>query len=633
MVSSKGRTGLYVGITSFKGKISLTFLFLLLTLPAFGAGGTCPSGANYTNPANPTGSLVTLSSLGVTSCYYVSANGSDTNNGISESSPFLHSPGMKNCSSNCASVSLAAGIGIIFRGGDTWHFGNSNATPYAGTVSNCSINQTIPAGWCLSYNYVAEGTSSHPVYVGVDPTWYSGGSWVRPALSADNSFCNGSTVGTLPDGATCTSANSSTYYSGGQTYYNQSGYYVSSCPYQVTSSNNLIDLTQQEYYILDNFEMYGICLNQVGQPFGNNNYIRYGSASGPLTFQNLYIHGASHVQFAGRNSTSACTGSNVCVDIAAFLGSAPGAPPGENVLLNVVDFSDSDPGGQGLNYGGFYNVAYNVFRYLNNSIDGTLHLWHDNLYEYFFEDGHSNVMETNDLSGANAIYNNVFRHIETSVTSGGGVGLWFGPATGATDYIFNNLMYDVGNFEYLNVGGDALTTVEGNYVYFNNTWQTNNAQPILRCNTYTNGTVLDTNTHYIDDQNYLLAACPTITTTTPLAQTNAQAAANVSTHFDQYTASETHGYSPVASTNSTVGAGTKEYSGYCSALSTAGLSAAATACQSDITYACSYAGNGAPPVCPARTATARPTSAAWDIGAYAYGASPNPPTGLTAVVN
>jgi hypothetical protein len=197
-------------------------------------------------------------------------------------------------------------------------------------------------------------------------------------------------------------------------------------------------------------------------------------------------------------------------------------------------------------------------------------------------------------------------------------------------------MYDVGSLEYINVGGTAGNNALGSYTFFNNTFQTNVAQPILRCELYTNGPVIDTNNHYIDNQNYILGPCGTLRTTTPLAQTNAQADANVSAHFDQYSASETLGYSPVASTNSTVGAGTSQYSGYCSALSTAGLSAAATACQSDITYACSYAGNGAPPVCPARTVTARPTTAAWDIGAYEYNSQdppPNPPTGLSAVVN
>jgi len=634
-MSSK-RTWLNIGITLFNGKISLTFLFLLLALPAFGAGGTCPSGANYTNPANPLGPLVTLSSLGVTSCYFIADNGSDSNDGLSEASghPWLHAPAMPNCSNNCLTLwnnTIPAGTGFIFRGGDTWHFGNSGASPSTGGT------------WEFNISPYPMGTSSNPIYIGFDQAWYSGGSFARPIMNADNSLCNASTVGTLPDGATCTGATNTACLQSGQGYYNQPCYYVSSCPYQVGSNNWMIDLTRTTYYTLDNFEWMGLCESDIGQPFGHDVFIRYGSAQGPLTFINNYFHGTSHLQFGGLNTSSGCTASNVCINIDVFVGSVASAPPGENILLNVLDFSDSDPGGQQVNYGGFWNVAYNAFRYYTNSIDGTLHLYHDNLHEYFFEDGHSNLIESNDLSGANAIYNNVFRHIETSVTSGGGVFLWLGPASGATDYIFNNIGYDVGNLEYLNNGGNALTTVEGNYVWFNNTWQTNNAQPILRCNTYKNGTVADTNTHYIDDQNYLLASCPTLTTTTYLWQSNTSGGgapsysdANTSPHFDQYTSSETYAYSPVASTNSTVGAGTNEYSGYCSALSTAGLSAAATACQSDITYACSYAGNGAPPVCPARTVTARPTSAAWDIGAYEFNAQdppPNAPTYLSAVVN
>jgi len=442
----------------------------------------------------------------------------------------------------------------------------------------------------------------------------------------------------MPDGATCTSATSSTYYSSGQGYFGQSGFYVSSCPYQVGSTNNLIDLSNGKYQILDNLELSGLCLNSVGQPQSHNDFIRYGSADAPLTFQNLYIHGASHVQFAGQNTSSNCNGSTVCTDMTAFEGNVPGGPPGETLVNNVVDFyGDSDPGGQRLTLGGFYNVVYNIFRGFTTALPNTLHVWHDNLMEYFLEDGHSNLMETNDLSGANAIYNNVFRHIENNVTSGGGVALWFGPTSGATDYIFNNVMYDVGPLEYLNVGGTALTVVRGNYVFFNNTWQSNANQPILRCENYTIGTVADVNNHYIDDDSsYILGPCSTLTTTTPLAQTNAQADANVSMHFDQYSASEPQGYSPVASTNSTVIAGTNVYSSMCGALGAAGLTAAQTACESNTTYACSYAGNGAPPVCPAGTVNVRPSSAAWDAGAYEFNAQnppPNPPTGLSAVVN
>lgn len=621
-MSSKG-TWLNAGITSFNGKIILALLFLLLALPAFAAGGACPSGANYTNPANPTGSFVTLSSLGVTSCYYVAANGSDTNSGTSESSPFLHSPGMANCSSNCASVSLAAGLGIIFHGGDTWHFGNSSATPYAGVETRCADNGNNAAGLCLDD---INATSSNPIYYGVDPTWPSSG-WTRPILTADNPLCNSGTTGTLPDGATCT---------GTTDWYGQPSYYVSSCGYQVGNTNNLVDIGYSKYIIFDNFELSGVCQNHVGQPGGFDSFLNYASAQAPITIENNYIHGATHLQYAAKNGSAGCTGSTVCINLNALYGSVSGTP-GENIFYNVVDFVDSDPGGENLTQSGFYNVAYNVFRYTTQALPGTLHLFHDNLYEYFFENGHSNLIESADVAGTNAIYNNVFRHVENLVTSGGGVFLWLGPvSTTTTDYIFNNIGYDVGGIEYLNIGGTGLTQDNGNYVFFNNTWQTNVAQPILRCEVQTTGTTTDTNNHYVDDQNYILGPCRALTTTTPLAQTNAQADANISAHFDQYTASEPQGYSPVASTNSTVIAGTNVYNSMCGALGTAGLTAAQTACESNTTYACSYAGNGAAPVCPAGTLNARPPSSTWDVGAYEFNSQnppPNPPTGLTAVVN
>src|ERR1700683_21618 len=71
-------------------------------------GGACPTGSNYldlTNPQNGGGQgFVTLASLGVNSCYYIAANGSDSNNGTSETSPWQHAPGMPACSATCASA-------------------------------------------------------------------------------------------------------------------------------------------------------------------------------------------------------------------------------------------------------------------------------------------------------------------------------------------------------------------------------------------------------------------------------------------------------------------------------------------------------------------------------------------------
>jgi hypothetical protein len=128
----------FVGSVGMK-KIYLVMLILLfapLAARASASGGACPSDAQYINPANPTGSLVTLASLGVTNCFYIAANGSDSNSGISEASPWVHAPGMPNCASGSAChITPVAGEGFIFRGGDTWHY--FTGSPQVG----------LPSGW------------------------------------------------------------------------------------------------------------------------------------------------------------------------------------------------------------------------------------------------------------------------------------------------------------------------------------------------------------------------------------------------------------------------------------------------------------------------------------------------------
>jgi hypothetical protein len=609
-------------------RIAILMACILLSGRAFAAGGSCPSGANYTNPSNPTGSLVTLASLGIKSCYYI-ANaplGSDSNNGTSESTPFLHSPGMQNCSGSCSQSLKAPGVGFIFRGGDTWHLGNHSTSPYSGIISNCYNNGTLPAAFCFAD--LTSGTSSSQIYIGVDITWFSGSSWARPIFTADNPLCNSSTA----NGTTCVSTTDT---------FGQPSFHVSSCPYQTSSLNNLIEISHSKYIILDSFEMTGLCLSHVGEPEGEDVYVHYAGAAGPLTLMNNYIHGSSHLQFAGRVASPQCTASNVCSNIFAFTGGVIGSI-GDTVIQNVVDFSDSDPGGQQLCFGGFWNTAYNVFRYTDSCLPNPMHVFHDNLYEYFFENGHSNMIESNDTGGTVAVYNNVFRHVENLVTSDGGVGLWFGPASGTTDYIFNNLMYDVGNLEYLNIGGVGLTHIYGDYVFFNNTFQSNKAQPILRCHNYSIGGVIDVNNHYIDDQNPYLGPCSTLTTMTPLILTNAKAKAY------GYTSASPYAYQPTSadcngkpdSSTCTIGNGTNKQS-YCSNLLTAAssdpsLSDAALACANDTPYACTYVTSTHSISCPARTVVARPRSTAWNMGAFestgTQANAPNPPSNLTVVL-
>lgn len=571
---------------------------------AYAAGGACPSGANYTNPANPIGPNVTLASLGITNCYYVAANGSDSNSGTSESSPWLHAPQMPNCSGSCAAVQnqsngIPPGTGIILRGGDTWHFGNSAASPNTGGTWNFNSGQT-PAG-----------TITNPLYIGVDQTWFSGGTWARPILTGDNRICGPNSLG-----AGCTSA----VLPGGAVQY-----YVPSCSFQMGNPNNMIDISGQQYYIIDNFEMTGLCQQLAGQP-SKDNYLRYGSLRNSVTFENLYIHGWTHIQFAGQNTNAACT-TGVCVDIKAFQGSTSAGVPGDVLRFVVVDGADSDPEAGGLCFKGFYDVAYSAFRYTGSCLPGSLHTFHDNLYEYFYEDGHSDMLAFSEDSGVtDTVYNNVFRHIDVSGAIGTPV-LWPNPPANTSVYIFNNLIYDVGHVEYINIGNVGKTY--GTHFIFSNTFQSNVSQPILRCDHLT-GTLNETNNHYIvDSSSYFIPSCTgTVNTTSPLLMTNATATTN------GYASSQTYAYSPTSSGSPTVRKGTNVRS-YCSALSAAtgsdsALSDAAAACGVDTGYACTYNASNHTVSCPGRIVAPRPTSAAWNIGAYQFG--PNPPSNLAATV-
>lgn len=574
-----------------------------------GAGGTCPTGANYVSSSNPTGPLVTLSSLGVTNCYFVAANGSDTNNGTSESTPWLHAPQMPNCSNSCATVQnqsngIPPGTGIIFRGGDTWHEGNPSASPYTG------------GEWNFNASPSPMGTLANPIYLGVDQTWFTGGSWVRPVLTLDNPVCGPSNLGgscnsgSLPTGIT--------------------QYYVSSCTYTL-SPQNMIDLSGLQYYIVDNFEMTGLCQNSVGQP-STDNYLRYGSLRNPVTFQNLYIHGWTHVHYVGQNSSPSCN-TGVCFDIFAFQGG-----PNDVLRYDVVDGADSDPEAGGVCFKGFYDVAYSVFQYVSTCLPGSLHSFHDNLYQYFFENGHSDMLAfAENASSTDVVYNNVFRHIDTTGATGTPV-IWANPPSSTSVYFFNNLIYDVGSVEYLNIGNAG--SAYGTYYFFNNTFQSNVSQTIMNCDSIAGGTftLYDTNNHFIDDVTPYTSPCNFHTATTALLQTNATANANTSPNFNQYNASEATAYSPAASTNSTVKAGTNEQS-YCSALSTAAssdstLSNAVSACQNATRYACGYLASTHSLSCggPVPTVVARPASAAWDIGAYQTpGTAPASPTNPAAI--
>ena len=101
-------------------------------------GGSLSRWTNYIDPTNPSSGngygSVTLSSIGITSCYYVSNVGLDSNNGTSESTSLLHAPWMTGYTGSA--ITPAAGEGFIFRGGDSWH-------AYSGTVLIGATSMTV----------------------------------------------------------------------------------------------------------------------------------------------------------------------------------------------------------------------------------------------------------------------------------------------------------------------------------------------------------------------------------------------------------------------------------------------------------------------------------------------------------
>lgn len=512
--------------------------FLFAAAPAFAAvtaGGPCPTGANYVNPSNPTGPLVTLSSLGITGCFYFSkSTGADGNAGTSESAPQAHLPGMP---SYTGSITPAAGLGFILKGGDRW----------------------VASDFELVFQ--GNGTSSSPIYIGVDLTWPSSG-WTRPIFDCQSTQC-GSRAQTQLVG---------------------------------------------NYITIDNIESTGLQFVTETQ----KGVETYSGAND--TVERCYFHGWSHsagwggAQDDGRGFAISANGSSF-----------------ETAVLNVVDGSDTSKDMMGA-VDSFRTVENNVFNYVYNGFRGHGNDIHGNLIANLVVDlggDHANGISVfgpvADGSTTLYIYNNV--NYNDSLAPGS-MSIWAmsnGNYPGDTTYIYNNVLYDVGNgIEE----GDHPPSTGGTFNLYNNTVQASGGFCFGNGESPQRNTLNYANNHCIISGTVCLATGVTCNNLgNNLSQTTAQADANASTHFDQYTASETYGYSPVATTNSTVGAGQNL---------TSSCSGSVAALCYDSTYASE---NSTDHTVVLRTTNAR--GGTWDVGAYEYssqGQPPNPPTGLTAVV-
>lgn len=510
--------------------------------PAFAAkspaGGTCPTGANYVNPSNPTGPLVTLSSLGITSCYYFSKSaGSDSAAGTTETSPQQHVPGMP---SYTGSITPAAGQGFILKGGDTW------------------VASDMPL------HFAGSGISSNPVYVGVDLTWFSGGSWTRPVFDCQATQCG------------------------------------SSAQVQISGGN---------YVILDNIESTGVKSNTSEQKDFEN------LSGDHNVLERLYCHGWSHGTFTD-------DGNDTCF--------SDNASTNSTWMFNVCDGSDTSKDMKNcLRIGGLV-AAYNISNYTYEGLHGHVNDVHGNNFGNFILDDHNgpgdhaNAIVNNLYSGTTGlIYNNV---VHDDTLAAGMEDIWIcgastGDCTGDTIWVFGNVTYNLGRG--IDVG-DHPPSSAGTVNLYNNSIGDNSSYCVGNGESPPRSTVNYENNHCIINSGSFCNAtgitCNNLASN--LQQTTAQADANASSKYDQYTMSEAYVWSPVATTNSTVGAGqnlTSSCSGILAALC------------NDSTYATE---NTSDHTVVLRTANGRGST--WDIGAFefnAQGQPPNPPTGLAAVVN
>jgi glucuronoarabinoxylan endo-1,4-beta-xylanase len=394
----------------------MIFAFLVSVPSLWAAGGTCPSGANYLS--EPTDALVTLATLGVTNCYFIAAAGNDANTGTDEAHPWAHAPGMYGSSSNSlANINLSPGTGIIFRGGDTWHYGNGTTT-----------STGLP--WTCGYPYSCSGTATNPVYIGVDLTWYAGASWTRPIFNMDNPLSTSTVASCVYDDGSMTGA----------------------------LNHEPVFFYSVSYVIFDDFEFKGYCWdNQHGT------YI-YENGVG-LEMLRLYFHGWTYVPETG----ATCNGGLCDVNHMITGGAGP-----VTFAFNTFDGFDSSPNSGAAMYAqNAYDVHNSVFRHLSNGmVGGPIHTFHDNLAEYltlsYDNATHANVWEFLSADpGNNYYYNNVIRN----VSNDGGIKLWVrtGSQT-STDYVYNNVIYGSTNTNCFNYSQAVAGTTTNTVNFFNNTF-------------------------------------------------------------------------------------------------------------------------------------------------------------------
>jgi len=499
------------------------------------------------------------------STYYIAANGSDSNNGTSESAPWEHLPGMPTWT---GSHTPAAGDTFILRGCDDW--GNSN----------------FPVNWKWS------GTSGSPITIDRDTTWYNTSNcpsgWNRPKFDA------GSAVIDPPE---CTGTNA---------------YWTFSAVSNVTV--NWIEL----------INYFWASANSQGSCAGNDFMVSTSSSASNVQWNNSYVHAWTH------------GGSSGDLNGSAFMNGCPTC----SVNFLVMDNSDgSKYSGGGMQW----PTQHSIFVYVANAIKP--HMGGEYAYNNISHLGvgpggnHPNCIETIGPIPSNAstfwIHDNWIHDMplpEQCETLQVG-------NTGETDYVWNNVWCcDIGGGYVAQLPQNSQPDVTAFYM-FNNVWEENLGNGVCANiqgsgSEWVNAFVMINNLCLVPNapngttQSQLMMSGNTVTGATTIAFSNNIVETMATAKAHNCLATSTYPYMPTSSCQDTVGTG----SNLTSKFMPAGFSTI------DTSYACSEqtVSGVVESVCPQRTANTRPSSGAWDSGAYEFESAssgqPNPPTGLTVSV-
>lgn len=540
--------------------------------------------------------------------YYIAANGIDTNNGTTKTTPFLHAPGMPNCSGTCASTTPQPGDSFIFRGGDTWHTSNSSASPYIGVTigRNCTLGGTTCGwGWIWSgssTNCNWPTSSSSCIYIGVDKTWYSGGSWSRPKVYMDNPPSR-SLV------ASCT-------------------YDQSAGPYALSIGNTGAGPVTS-YVIFDSFEIYGHCHSQRGPTPIIQRFGYY------ISIINCYFHGWTETDNPQPNGS-------VAEDIAAEISWYPGrlSSTTHNVVAyDVFDGSDAYCTGNRKCSGGpavsgdAYIFEYNVVRYIAGGVAGLAQevLAHDNLFEDMYESfdpadhGDVDFMYGNHGPTGSTVsfYNNIIRNTNMGQT------IALSAADQGFVYVFNNVWWGISNpsncLAFYNTTTNKATFYVTNNTFDALCWvQMTNPNPHKAT-----GNVYFRNNHFIGFSSSSISA---------IASHGGNSEVTVRDKGNEIFQTEAvangQGYTPSNNYQPTSTSGATYHAGANLSSSCTTYSPDSALCNGSTEAVENTAGRGTIPTLNIASPQVRGT--AWDAGAYQFSSAslslPNPPSGRTAMV-